>query len=69
MEDSNVLIDNVQLIWKFVASEEDYNSQLTVLVEHYKTNLEMAAVSRKPPLSLGQSNSLFRNRYYNTVYT
>ena len=53
----------VQLIWKFAASEEDYVSQLTVLNEEYKQHLEMAAISRKPLLSLEQFNTLFRNRY------
>ena len=52
----------MQLIWKFIASEEDYVSQLTVLTEEYKQQFEMAAVSSRPPLTLEQSNILFRNR-------
>ena len=52
-----------QLIWKFVASEEDYVSQLTILNEEYKQHLDMAAASRKPLLSLQHFNILFRNRY------
>lgn len=49
-------------MWKFVASEEDYVSQLTILNEEYRQQLEIAAASRKPPLTLKQSNILFRNR-------
>ncbi len=51
-----------QLMWKFVASEEDYVSQLTILNEEYRQHLEIAAASQKPPLTLKQANNLFRNR-------
>lgn len=51
-----------QLMWKFVASEEDYVSQLTIFNEEYRQHLEIAAVSQKPPLTLKQANILFRNR-------
>lgn len=62
-DDVCVCLCCVQLIWKFVASEEDYVSQLTVLNEEYKQHLEMAAGSRKPLLTLEHFNTLFRNRY------
>ena len=51
-----------QLIWKFVASEEDYVSQLTMLNEEFRQQCEIAACSRKPPITLEQSNAIFRNR-------
>lgn len=50
-----------QLIWKFVASEEDYVSQLTVLNEEYRQQCEIAACSTRPFISLEQCNALFRN--------
>jgi len=50
-----------QLIWKFVASEEDYVSQLTVLNEEFRQQCEIAACSRKPPITLEQTNAIFRN--------
>lgn len=53
---------HVQLMWRFVASEEDYVSQLTILNEEYRQQFEIAAASRKPPLTLKQSNDIFRNR-------
>lgn len=53
----------VQLMWKLVASEEDYVSQLTILNEEYREQFEIAAASRRPPLTFKQSNCLFRNRY------
>ena len=54
---------SLQLMWKFVASEEDYVSQLTILNEEYRQHFEIAAASRNPPLTFQQSNILFRNRY------
>ena len=53
---------HVQLMWRFVASEEDYVSQLTILNDEYRQQFEIAAASRKPPLTLKQSNDIFRNR-------
>lgn len=49
-------------MWKFVASEEDYVSQLTILNEEYRQHMEIAAASQKPPLTLKQASILFRNR-------
>ena len=54
---------SMQLMWKFVAAEEDYVSQLTILHEEYRLHLEIAAASSNPPLTLQQSAILFRNRY------
>ena len=53
----------VQLIWKFVASEEDYVSQLTVLTEEFHKQCEIGAHSCNPPLTLDQCDTIFRNRY------
>ena len=52
-----------QLIWKFVASEEDYVSQLTVLTEEFQKQCEIGAHSCNPPLTLEQCDTIFRNRY------
>ena len=51
-----------QLMWKFVASEEDYVSQLAILSEEFKQHCEIASLSRNPPLTLEQCNIIFRNR-------
>ena len=53
----------MQLLWKFIASEEDYASQLVVLSQEYKKQCEIGAHSVKPPLTLEQSNTIFRNWY------
>ena len=50
-----------QLIWQFVASEEDYVSQLTLLNNEFQRQFEIAACSHKPPLSMIQSVDIFRN--------
>lgn len=50
------------MIWKFIASEEDYVSQLVVLSEEYKKQCEIGARSCKPPLTLDQCATIFRNR-------
>ena len=55
----------LQLIWKFVASEEDYVSQLTVLTEEFHRQCEIGARSCNPPLTLDQCDTIFRNRYFN----
>ena len=53
---------HMQLMWKFVASEEDYVSQLTFLHEEYRQQFEIAAASRNPPLTFQQCSIIFRNR-------
>ncbi len=55
------LIHSMQLIWKFVASEEDYVSQLQLLAEEYLPQCDIASGSRKPPLSKEQVTDIFRN--------
>ena len=51
-----------QLLWKFIASEEDYVSQLMILKEEFHQQCLMAANSRSAPLSLDQCHQIFRNR-------
>jgi hypothetical protein len=50
-----------KLLWKFIASEEDYVSQLTILREEFLQQCEMAAHSRTAPLSLDHCEQIFRN--------
>lgn len=50
-----------KLLWKFIASEEDYVSQMTILKEEFLEQCEMAACSQSAPLSLDQCRQIFRN--------
>jgi hypothetical protein len=50
-----------KLLWKFIASEEDYMSQLMILKEEFHQQCLMAANSRSAPLSLDQCHQIFRN--------
>ncbi|KAL5481996.1 hypothetical protein EMCRGX_G022274 [Ephydatia muelleri] len=53
--------DRYQILWRFVAAEEDYVSQLSILHEEYQQQCEIAAYSRRPVVTLDQCHTIFRN--------
>lgn len=60
-EDAQKMRDRYQILWRFVAAEEDYVSQLNILHEEYQQQCEIAAYSRRPVVTLEQCHTIFRN--------
>lgn len=58
---AQIMYKQLQLIWKFVASEEEYVNQLNVLNGEFRNQFEIAACSNKPLFTLEQCVNIFRN--------